>query len=147
VEKSAFNLDDSPGFLLNQAVLRLNAAHDRALAPDGLTGAQWTVLWLLATGRAQTPAAVSSYLGVDTGAITRLLDRLETKGLVARRPNPADRRSVMLALTPRGNDLYPRLPGTVAAVVARLFDGIAPEEMTTFKRVLLRVLDNADPEE
>src|SRR5438128_11035269 len=85
---------DSPGYLLNQAVLALNGALDRALAPLGVTGAQWTVNYLLHEQRAQTVNAVARAVGVDSGAASRLVGRLIDKRLVVRDGEPgATRRS------------------------------------------------------
>lgn len=139
-----FSLDDSPGFLISQVAGRLQRNIDRTLASEGITGAQWTVLWLLAAGRAQTPIDISHRLSMDTGAITRLLDRMVAKNLLVRRPHATDRRSVILELTPQAQALYPTLPSKVAQVVMDAFKGISQEELIPFKQVLLQVLKNID---
>ena len=48
-----------------------------------------------------TPGKLAQYMGLTTGGVTVMLDRLETAGLVAREPNPADRRSVLVTINPR----------------------------------------------
>ena len=53
-------------------------------------------------GRPESMRALAQCLQVDPSAITGLVDRLETKGLVERRPDPDDRRVKALVLTPRG---------------------------------------------
>ncbi|WP_336646785.1 MarR family winged helix-turn-helix transcriptional regulator [Microbacterium sp. USHLN186] len=47
-----------------------------------------------------TPSAIATQLGVSTASTTRLLDRLERGGHVVRRPHPADRRSIVIEVTP-----------------------------------------------
>jgi DNA-binding MarR family transcriptional regulator len=49
-----------------------------------------------------TPRVIADWLGFSTGATTAVLDRAATLGYLDRKPNPADRRSVLVTLTPRG---------------------------------------------
>jgi len=49
-----------------------------------------------------TPRVIADWLGFSTGATTAVLDRAAKLGYLTRKPNPADRRSVLVALTPRG---------------------------------------------
>jgi DNA-binding MarR family transcriptional regulator len=49
-----------------------------------------------------TPRAIADWLGFSTGATTAVLDRAAKLGYLARKPNPSDRRSVVVTLTPRG---------------------------------------------
>ncbi len=55
-----------------------------------------------------SPTALSSSLLVSTGTMTNRLDRLEARGLVRRRPNPADRRGLVIELTDAGRALVDR---------------------------------------
>ena len=142
--KKILSVDDSPGFLVGQLASSLRLQVDRALSAEGVTGAQWTVLWILNAGRATTPAEISTYLSMDTGAVTRLLDRMVAKNLLVRKPHEKDRRSVVLEMTPQARDLYPRLPGHVAEVVQHFFHDVPPEDLLTFKRVLLQAIHNGE---
>src|ERR1700716_1990858 len=49
-----------------------------------------------------TPKTLGNILSITTGSVTAMVDRLETKGFMVRKPNPADRRSVFLHLSPAG---------------------------------------------
>ncbi|MDD7933241.1 MarR family winged helix-turn-helix transcriptional regulator [Actinomycetospora straminea] len=73
------------------------------------------VLTIADLGRegARPVAILATRLGVTAPAGTALVDRLQTKGLVVRRPHPSDRRSVLVDLTPRGR--------RVADLMGRLF--------------------------
>ena len=55
-----------------------------------------------ADGEGVTPKQAGEYLELSTGAMTSLIDRLEQRGHIERRPNPADRRSILIHLTPAG---------------------------------------------
>ncbi|WP_020667528.1 MarR family winged helix-turn-helix transcriptional regulator [Amycolatopsis nigrescens] len=137
-----FSESDSPGFLTNLTAMAINTGNDKALAPYGVTGAQWTVLWLLSERKADTPKTIAAYLNIDTGATSRLLARLQHKGLIETVPNPDDRRSVIVHRTARAAKLYPKLREAIAASVEHAFTGISRTELTAFKRILLHVLEN-----
>ena len=76
--------DDNTGFLIKQVFFSMNRMLDQEMAPLELTAMQWRPIALLCKGRADTPAELARLNGVDTGAMTRTLDRLEAKGLVRR---------------------------------------------------------------
>src|ERR1019366_8527407 len=120
--RPAVTVSDSPGFLLNQAVLTLNGSLDRALAPS-LTGAQWTAVWLLHERRISTASELARAVGTDVAAAWRLAGRLADKGYLARSPDPADRRAV-------------------AATRAGLLDDVATEDLPILNRVLVRIVAN-----
>ncbi|WP_405736115.1 MarR family transcriptional regulator [Streptomyces sp. NBC_01537] len=134
---------DSPGFLLNQAVLALNGAHDRALAPLGITGAQWTVIYLLHEDRARTVNELARAIGADSGATSRLVGRLVDKGLVVRDGEPGATRRTPLALSEEAQRRYPEMRATVAGTLARLTDGIPAEWLTQLGGTLQMIIDNA----
>ncbi len=134
---------DSPGFLLNQAVLALNGALGRALAPLGVTGAQWTVIYLLHERRAETVNDLARALGVDSGAASRLVGRLIDKGLVVRDGDPGSTRRAPLALSAQAQQRYPQLRSTVAATVAELTDGISTGRLVELGDTLQIFIGNA----
>lgn len=61
----------------------LNRMLDLEMAPLGLTAMQWRPLAMIASGRADTPAELARLINVDTGAMTRTLDRLEARACCA----------------------------------------------------------------
>lgn len=75
-------------------------------ASDGLNPAQWEALRYVARANrfSRTPAALAEYLGSTRGTVSQTLIALEDKGHLTRQPSERDRRSVVLALTPRGED-------------------------------------------
>lgn len=87
-------------------VRRLNTLlmpHAEALFADAeLSFAQWVILMALRDKRAETCADIARHMNYDTGAITRLVDQLEKRGLVARARSTTDRRIVHLKLLPKG---------------------------------------------
>lgn len=81
-------------------------------------------------------------LGTDTAGMTKLLDRLEGKGLLHRRRHPLDRRAIVLELTEQGRALLPRLPPIFGRITAQLFAGFTNHEIKQLTAMLQRILDN-----
>ena len=81
-------------------------------------------------------------LGTDTAGMTKLLDRMESKGLLRRRRHPDDRRAVIIDLTDRGRDLVPLLPPVFGRVTGQLLAGLSPDEVAQLNTLLQRMLDN-----
>ena len=82
----------------------LVARVDEALQPFGLTFARYEVLMLLGfSRRGALPAGkIGERLQVHPASVTNALNRLERDGMIVRRPNPLDARSVLAELTPKG---------------------------------------------
>lgn len=91
---------------------------DRALRPFGLTFARYEVLMLLTFSRTGSlpMTKVGDRLMVHPTGVTKLVDRLETDGLVERAPHPDDRRSVLASITPDGIALARRATDAITAI-------------------------------
>ena len=87
-------MEENAGYLIKLVANSLNRMLDQEMAPLDLTAMQWRPIAMVALGRADTPAELARLNGVDTGAMTRTLDRLEAKGLLRRARNQLDRRVV-----------------------------------------------------
>jgi len=99
--RDTFLPDTSIGYLV-RAIHQLGYARlDAACADEGLTGIQWSALIAIHFGQT-TCAALARDLAHDKGAMTRMVDVLEGKGLVQRDRDDADRRLVNLSLTDDG---------------------------------------------
>ncbi len=129
------------GSLLHQVARDLATALDRQLAPLGLT-AQQAALLLHASRQQSSPSQLMTVLGTDTAGMTKLADRLEAKHLAERRPNPADRRSVIVAPTEHGQALVPQLGPVFGRVTKQLFNGFSTGEIAVLTTMLERMRDN-----
>jgi len=90
---------------LARTALFLDALQDECLAPFGLSFGDYAVLRLLEdppAGVSLSPTRLAEMVVRTTGGMTKSIDRLERQGLVRRRPDPADGRGVLVALTPKG---------------------------------------------
>ena len=117
----SFSLTQSVGFLLTKARNLITAEMDTALKDLDITGPQMGILLAMQRGLASTPFELSKMLSVDTGLMTRMLDKLETKGLLERSRSVDDRRVVNLVLTKKGEEIAAEIPNIAPEVLnARL---------------------------
>jgi DNA-binding MarR family transcriptional regulator len=89
-----FSLTQSLRFMLTKARNLISAKVDTALKDIDITGPQMGILSAMQRGLASTPFVPSKMLSVDTGLMTRTLDKLETKGFLERSRGVDDRRVV-----------------------------------------------------
>lgn len=108
----------------------------------GITGAQWVILMRIGRGCASTAADLCRFGQCDTGSMTRMLDRLEEKGLIRRVRSSKDRRITHLELTDAGRDLLPQLPPVAIKVLNDHLEGFTREELDQLKAFLNRIQAN-----
>ncbi|MBD8059093.1 MarR family transcriptional regulator [Cellulomonas sp. JH27-2] len=90
------------GYLLKHAMLALEELHEEYMAPTGVTVRELGVLLMLADREPESQQQAARRLGVDRTSMVGLLDVLEAKSLVVRRPDSADRRRNVVELTATG---------------------------------------------
>ncbi len=139
-----YNPEDSVGRLIADVSGRLLAALDGEMTGMGITGAQWVILMRIATGCGSTAAELCRFSRYDTGSMTRMLDRLEEKGLIRRVRSDKDRRVVCLELTGAGRDLYTLLPPVAIKVLNAHLRGFTRNELDQFKGFLNRMRTNSE---
>ncbi|WP_030756374.1 MarR family winged helix-turn-helix transcriptional regulator [Streptomyces griseus] len=119
--------------LIGTVVARYHQEYEEAAASHSLTGAQARVLGLLALE--PTPMRkIAEKLKCEPSNVTGIIDRLESRGLVERRPDPADRRVKLAAPTDEGRDTARRLRDSLRFAREPL------GELTGVERTVLRDL-------
>ena len=134
--------DESAAYLMRRILSCMASEVDGALEPRGLTSAQWVPLFKLHMGLASTVAELARECELDAGAMTRLLDRLEAKGLLTRVRSSEDRRVVNLELTEEGREAARQIPDVLCKVQNAFLQGLSVEEWQQLKGLLRRVLAN-----
>ena len=115
--------------LFSHTARRLRRGSSTQLAPLGLTDAQARVLRLVAAaGRPLRMADLATQLDVVPRSVTTMVDALEAAGLAARHADTADRRSVLVSLTPGGRRLLHGLEDARRDSAERVFGGLAPAQ-------------------
>ena len=132
----------SIGGLLGSVKMAMVAALDAELAPLEITTAQFVILKSIALGEAESASGLCKDISYDPGAMTRMLDRLERRGLVRRVAHPNDRRASKLELTAEGKAVYPKLQAAGMKVLNRFLRGFSREEARQLESFLQRMLEN-----
>jgi DNA-binding MarR family transcriptional regulator len=113
------------------------------VADADLSALQFAVFPYLSEGTGEPGIdqnGIAARLGIDRNNTSLLLDQLESKGLVERRVNGADRRARMLYLTPKGEKLYARLYRPTRVANDRILAPLAPNERALFLDMLIRLI-------
>jgi len=131
------------GYMINETRNAIFAAIEKELVPLNITSSQFIVVVGIAHKRAKTLTEFSKLLGYDTGAMTRLLDRIEQKDIIKRVRSTTDRRTINIELTPKGEELYPQIMAIVTRVHEKLLDGFSGDDAAQFHLLLKRALVNA----
>lgn len=111
-----------------------------------LTFSHWLALMALRDGIADTCAGLSRHMNYDSGAITRLVDHLEERGLVVRSRSTSDRRVVKLSLTKAGQAMWKKLTPAVVEYWNDLLEGFSHTEAETLVSLLARLLARMEQE-
>ncbi|WP_051305872.1 MarR family winged helix-turn-helix transcriptional regulator [Desulfogranum mediterraneum] len=109
----------------------------------GLVSGDFKVLFRLrvcGVDSPQSPTALYKNLGLTSGGMTKILHRLEGRGLVARLSNSADRRSTLVKLTPGGIELIERVFSGIVVCDQRYFSVLDEEERQQLSRLFEKLL-------
>ena len=135
-------MDQNPGFYFSDIARLLRRRFDAFARADGVTGAQWRVLALIAKQPGINLGQLAEALEVEPITVCRMIDRMEHAGLVERRPDPQDRRA--RRLFPAGD--ADRLMGELAVHSARLIDsatrGLGPDDRERLLELLQHIRSN-----
>lgn len=134
--------EESVSYLMKGALQAFYKSTDTEMQRFELTGKQWAPLLLIAKGCCDTVASCARASYSDSGAMTRMLDRLETKGLIRRIRSVADRRVVNLELTDAGRVIAMQIPAQLVKVLNQHLRGFDPAELAQFKTLLRRFTAN-----
>jgi DNA-binding MarR family transcriptional regulator len=153
-EVKSFDPNHSVAHLMGRVRVELLAALDRELSADpqlselGVTSAQFVVMVRLVGNEnrgnesRKSASDLCKELSYDAGAMTRMIDRLEKKGLVRRMRCMKDRRLIYLEATALGRAAYPRMLEMSVAVQNRFLRGLDKAQVEQLTNVLNRMLQN-----
>jgi len=127
-------------YLVKHAHLRLSTLADEALAPLGIDGKDLGALRVIVGREPMSQQEVAARLRVDRTTMVALIDALEAKGIVTRRPDPKDRRRNAIELTDAGLVLYERADATYAAAEQEFLSPLDPAAADAFRRSLRALL-------
>jgi DNA-binding MarR family transcriptional regulator len=143
----SYPIADGVGYLMKRIAATMARLIERRMADHGLTAAQWAPLWMIEAGKSDTAQGLTCAMGIDGGAMTRMLDRLVAKGLVERERSTDDRRVVRLRITEAGREVVRHVPFVLAEANNLALRGFTTAEFDQLKSMLKRIHATVSEEE
>jgi DNA-binding MarR family transcriptional regulator len=131
-----FSLTQSVGFSLTKARNLIASEMDTALKALEISSQQMGIILSLERQVATTPFELAKLLSIDTGLMTRMLDKLEEKGLLERSRSTEDRRVVNLKLTRKGEAVAAQIPEIAPSVLNARLRKFSRAEFEELRRLL-----------
>ncbi len=136
----SFQLHNSYTFWISRLASVMQDKFNKDLDAMDVTWPQWMVMNVLSNNLANTPAHIAEQIGVDRSAITRLVDRLEKKGLVMREHDGLDRRSVKVQITDPGQMMVSHLNEAAEKHQQKFLAELHPTEHRVLKSNIQKLL-------
>ena len=136
------NLERDPLVLLSEVAHVIRTLGDARAREHGMTRAQWMILVRLDRQPGMSQNELASLIEVEPITVGRLVDRLEARGMVERRPDPTDRRIWRLHLTPEATPMLKEIAKARAELNAMMIADIGKKEVDLFVDSLLQMKAN-----
>lgn len=130
------------GFLLHDVARLLRKRFEQNARDLGLTRAQWQVLAHLARNEGIHQGGLAEILELEPISLGRILDRLQSAGLVERRPHPKDRRVWLLFLRPKAHPVLEQMRAIGVATRAEALAGLPEAEREQLLLTLSAMKEN-----
>lgn len=137
-----FKLYDSLGFILNKTNTKLKNELFHRFKEYDITPEQWAILNCLWEQEGVTPKELADIMFKDKPNTNRILEKLQTKGLVVRKPHPIDKRAFQVFLTDRGWTLRDKLIPKCMQLLEEATVGIEKHKVVEMKKLLNQIYDN-----
>jgi DNA-binding MarR family transcriptional regulator len=142
-------INNSLAPLLNQVRIAMLGGVDQEFLRDAdvaaldVTAAQFVIIANVLKGHANSACELCRFMDYDRGAMSRMIDRLETKGLIRRVALAHTRRTMALEVTEAGKAVFPKMQACLAKVLERLLKGVTKSQVREVEKTLRRMLANA----
>jgi DNA-binding MarR family transcriptional regulator len=123
-------------YLMKQVELAVRAELDELTRPEGLTALQYTALTVLQRHPDLTSAHLARHSFVTGQTMADMVTTLLNRGLIERHRDPADRRRLVIALTPAGSRLLRRMRPRVAGLQKRMLSLLSDEQASELRHSL-----------
>ena len=139
--------ETSAGYLSNWAARLFTRAIERRLATTGIATAYLPILFALADGGALTQKILARRAAVEQPTMAATLKRMERDGFVRRQPDPADRRSALVSLTPLAEQQLAHVEASVEQINEMAMAALDPAERKALLWQLLQVIAALEDDE
>ena len=140
--KYKHSLQDDIGYWLNRLRMKVHSSFETKLIGEGISIPQWCILISLYNKDASNIVELASFIEVDKGSISRVVDKLVSLGLVARQAGK-DRRSSIVCLSKQGEKLTVKLAKFAEINEEEFFSCLTQLEKNQLKFILKKILKHA----
>jgi MarR family transcriptional regulator for hemolysin len=140
------NFDRDLLFLIHDVARLLRVDADKRARAHGMTRAQWAILIWLERQAGLSQKELAEILDVEPITVARLIDRLQARGMVERRPDPKDRRIWRLHLRPPAFAVLGEIDEQRTAITEMLTCGIDHDALSSTTDTLLRMKEKLSAE-
>ena len=133
-----------PGHLIARTARMMARLGDERLRPLGFSTSQLPVLGTLKDGAARSQKDLAQWAKIEQSSMAQMLARMERDGLVARTPDPDDKRSSLISLTETALNRLPALHGVLAKGNADALAGLSAEDVAMLSQFLQKVIANLE---
>lgn len=130
------------GYLIHDAARLMRVNYDRRMRDLELTRSQWWVLNHVYFNEGIIQTELSAILEIERATLGRLLDRLEEKGWIERRPDPNDRRAKRVFLTREVDDLIQTMRERAAELREQALSGLSANDQEWLIDTLIKIKKN-----
>jgi MarR family transcriptional regulator, transcriptional regulator for hemolysin len=139
-----FDRTQSPGYMTNWAARLFARAIDRKLRAIGISSGQLPVFFALGNGEALSQKALTRAAAIEQPTMAATLARMERDGLVARKPDPVDKRSALISLTPAALEKLKGVREAIAGVNAAAIAGLDGQQREDYLVILRSIIASLD---
>jgi DNA-binding MarR family transcriptional regulator len=137
---SASRLSGQLAYVIAMVNKQLEDELQERLRPAGVPIEQLRILEVLQVQEGRTMGDLAARALIEPTTLTKIIDRMVSDGLVHRRPDPDDRRRVLIRTAPGGKALYKRLDRITMGQEERLQKQIPPAKMEELRRLLSEII-------
>ncbi len=134
--------DAPPSLLINHISKAFNDRMRQKTEAMGMSEGMRKILFHLKNNSKLTQQELAKRCHLSTPAVSVTLQKMEAEGLVLRKHDPDDRRTILLSLTEAGNALDRKVIRTIEETERELLEGISPEELGQLRPILLKMYKN-----
>ncbi len=142
--KIRFSVRDFPFYYMHAIITKNNRNIGEALKPLKLTPAIWRILALLQERDGITIGELSDESLIERTLLSRVLQRLERRGLVRRRLDARDKRRTVIHIEAEGVELFEKILPIGRRQIERAIRGLPAADLRRLKALLLQIMDNVD---
>jgi MarR family transcriptional regulator for hemolysin len=145
--ETAYLLRDLTRDLLLTGRLWRKMAREAAARHGVSEAASAPLIWIERLGENVRQNTLAEAIGIEGASLVRLIDELQSSGLVTREPDPSDRRANVVSLTPRGREVVTEVNEDIQGLRKQIFAGVSVEDIEATGRVFAAIKEAATGKE